>query len=254
MGILSRICLVTLAILASGGTGQANVLSASLDQYDHKITTPPGFTSAGTVVATDTTDATGSYVDVVVTLNNGATFINTGGPHTPFAYNLDTPTLATFVTPAPIPGSGAKHNPVPAPVPGFIGATGPQDATPFGSFSNGISYVIETPVLNPTPTDAQNGGGHGNPGPLEFRLYGVTTSDFVDNDPNGPGYFFAADLIACTGLSTSCTTGSFAANIVHITNNVAPVPEASTWAMMIVGFLGLGYLGLRQRQRAAAAA
>src|SRR6185312_17311945 len=105
MGILSRTCLVTLAILASGGISRADVLIASLDQHDSSITTPPGFTSAGTVVATDKTDASGSYIDVVVTLNTGATFINSGGPHTPFVYNLDTPTVATQITPAPIPGS-----------------------------------------------------------------------------------------------------------------------------------------------------
>jgi hypothetical protein len=242
-----KTCVAGLGLLAIADTAHASVLTALLDQHSASITVPSGFTSAGTVTATDVTDASGSYVDVVVTLNNGAMFINSGGPHTPFTYNLDTPTVATHVTPAPIPGASGNH-PNPAPVAGFIGAIGPQGATPYNSFSNGIAYVVETPLINPVATDAPNGGGHGMPGPLEFRLYGVTTADFVDNNPSGPGYFFAADLIACTGIArTTCTTGSFAADDVTITGNTPAVPEASTWAMMIAGFFGIGFLAYRRR-------
>lgn len=35
---------------------------------------------------------------------------------------------------------------------------------------------------------------------------------------------------------------------------MSTVPELSTWAMMIVGFGGLGFLALRRRRRAATAA
>jgi hypothetical protein len=242
-------CLAGLAMLTLGGTAHASVLTAELDRVAPGITLPSGFTSAGTVTATDKSDANGIYVDVLVTLNNGALFINTGGPHTPFAYNLDKPTFATIVTPAPVPGASGNH-PNPAPVPGFIGAVGPQDATPFGTFSNGIAYVIEKPLINPIVSDAPNGGGHGLGGPLEFRLYGVTTADFVDNNPNGPGYFFAADLIACTGAGTRCTTGSFAADdVITTTTHQSAVPEPSTWAMMILGFAGVGFMAYRRSRK-----
>jgi hypothetical protein len=33
----------------------------------------------------------------------------------------------------------------------------------------------------------------------------------------------------------------------EMTPTVAPVPEPSTWAMMIVGFLGLGWMAYRRR-------
>ena len=36
--------------------------------------------------------------------------------------------------------------------------------------------------------------------------------------------------------------------------SVSSVPEPSTWAMMILGFAGLGFLGYRQTVRARAAA
>lgn len=253
MRSLFNTCFAGLGILTLGAAAHASVLTAELDQYEvGHITVPAGFTSAGTVTATDKSDINGIYVDVVVTLNSGALFINTGGPHTPFAYNLSTPTVATFVTPAPIPGATGK-NPSPAPVPGFIGAIGPQAATPFGTFSNGIAYVVEKPVINPIVSDAHKGGGYGLGGPLEFRLYGVTTADFVDNNPNGPGFFFAADLIACTGAGTNCTTGSFAADDYTLDRGNAggpAAPEVSTWAMMILGFAGVGFMTYRRRKTA----
>ena len=38
------------------------------------------------------------------------------------------------------------------------------------------------------------------------------------------------------------------------TLEISAVPEPSTWAMMLVGFAGLGFLGYRQRQKLAGAA
>jgi hypothetical protein len=35
---------------------------------------------------------------------------------------------------------------------------------------------------------------------------------------------------------------------------VETIPEPSTWAMMLIGFAGLGYLGYRRRQTLADAA
>ena len=43
-------------------------------------------------------------------------------------------------------------------------------------------------------------------------------------------------------------------NGVNVFVSVAPVPEPSTWAMMILGFAGVGYMAYRRRQVAALAA
>jgi hypothetical protein len=79
-----------------------------------------------------------------------------------------------------------------------------------------------------------------------FASYTVTTTNtgdsvllVADNDagfapgdsPNGP-------------VSFTTGTGSFTAA-------VAPVPEPSTWAMMIIGFLGLGFMAYRRRSQTA---
>jgi hypothetical protein len=50
---------------------------------------------------------------------------------------------------------------------------------------------------------------------------------------NNPGYFEVKSSNSIPGYNTSGTP---------ITLAVAPVPEASTWAMMIIGFLGLGFI------------
>jgi len=42
--------------------------------------------------------------------------------------------------------------------------------------------------------------------------------------------------------------------LVTTTGAVSTIPEASTWAMMLLGFAGLGFVGYRQRQKLAGAA
>jgi PEP-CTERM motif len=37
-----------------------------------------------------------------------------------------------------------------------------------------------------------------------------------------------------------------------VTANISAVPEPSTWAMMILGFAGVGFLGYRRRNQTVA--
>ncbi|OKO86838.1 hypothetical protein AC630_01975 [Bradyrhizobium sp. AS23.2] len=49
---------------------------------------------------------------------------------------------------------------------------------------------------------------------------------------------------------TSATFGSGSTNAFEVSNfTVAAVPEPTTWAMMILGFLGLGFLGYRKSSK-----
>jgi hypothetical protein len=62
-------------------------------------------------------------------------------------------------------------------------------------------------------------------------------------------YFtFASVANDITGFSISSSSNSF-----ELTN-ISAVPEASTWAMMILGFLGLGFLGYRKSPKVSASA
>ena len=77
--------------------------------------------------------------------------------------------------------------------------------------------------------------------------------NFFETLGNGQnGYDFKAingekiwDLDIVTGPNTNIT--GFEHFRIDVTPQVAAVPELSTWAMMIVGFLGLGGLAMRKR-------
>lgn len=227
-GILAGIGLLTCI-----GQAQADVLTANLDQFSAGVN-HGSITSVGTITAVDHV----GYVDVLVTLLNGAVFVNTGSNHTPFVFNLSPATTASSVTPAPVTGD-----------PGFTAiTTTPVSETGLaGNFSNGIQYV------NVGDSQAQNGGGHGDPGPLEFRIIGVDVHAF---QANSGGFFFGADVLACSGVAgTTCTTGALGSSSVHITPGpslTSDVPEPATWAMMILGFCGVGFIAYRRRNQASA--
>ncbi len=96
-----------------------------------------------------------------------------------------------------------------------------------GQFSNGIT------VNGPT-------GGNGQPGPIQLSimLAGLDTSDFVQN---AAGYYFGADVSNPAG-----DTGPVGANTL-----TAAVPEPSTWAMMLLGFAGVGFMAYRRKSKPA---
>jgi len=56
----------------------------------------------------------------------------------------------------------------------------------------------------------------------------------------------ASGQVAFTDLGPSNQQGNLLANV-----TVSAVPEASTWAMMILGFLGVGFMAYRRKNKAA---
>jgi hypothetical protein len=86
-----------------------------------------------------------------------------------------------------------------------------------------------------------------------FTFTATTTSadPFVIGQPAGGGVFSAFDvgLVADLSVSGSCGTGvTCTAGTGEVGSALAPaVPEPATWAMMILGFAGLGFLAYRRR-------
>jgi hypothetical protein len=100
---------------------------------------------------------------------------------------------------------------------------------------NGTSFVFDTQLAAGTVFDFASGGVS------EFEVLGI--------DPN-----LGIDPTNTTAFITGLTfegAGSFTGTMTPITTSV---PEASTWAMMLLGFAGLGYVGYRGRERAARSA
>jgi hypothetical protein len=154
-------------------------------------------------------------VDVKVTLENGTQGFVTTGNHTSFAFNLSPTTGITSANIGNLTPTATFT--VLSPAPG----TFPDPA--FGPFLYGITCSI------------CQGGSNPQIGPLEFTISGVTTQNFLNVD----GFVFAADLKGPGG-----GTGAVAGDPL-----VTAIPEPSTWAMMLLGFLGIGFMTYRRKGR-----
>ena len=201
---------VAVAILALSATP---AMAGPLYTFGISEGTQPS--DVGTVTLTQ--DGANS-VDVSVDLLPGYGFVNTGGPHTPFAFNLSgvgTPSI-DFTTPLDgIYASGVFS----------LNAAG-GDNTPYGTFGIAIDST------------AGNGSGNGYYGDLLFTLTragGLDTGDFVANSDDA---YFSADLT--DGLNT----GAQAWTTRTVQNNDTQVPEPGT-----IGLFGVALLGIAAARR-----
>jgi len=88
-------------------------------------------------------------------------------------------------------------------------------------------------------------------------LTGIQTAfgNFPANYPNYPTYSAASNGLQYTFLDWLTFTGTQDGVITaHETAGISPVPEPSTWAMVILGFAGIGAMAHRRRKGAMLAA
>ena len=219
MGRITKF-LATLAVGIGVSFGaQAGTITQYLDIYT--LGGSPGF-QVGTVTVTDVAGG----VSVNVSLVNGYKFVNTGGPHDPFAFNVSPQitTTATYTSISPVIATA------------LVGANN----QPFGAFSNGIQC-----------TSCQNGAPGAFNGPLTFNLIGTGISTAIFGN-NSLGYMFAADVLNVATGATGAVAGSpTSSGCIPGTPGCTVVPEPASMAILGTGLLALGAVVRRRRRRTA---
>lgn len=174
------------------------------------------------------TQLTANSVDVLVDLKSSTYgFVNTGGPHTPFAFDLS--------------GSGALSI-------DFISPNGTPDGTyadgrfyldTFGG-SNGSFGYFNTAI----DSTAHNGSGDAYYGDLEFVLSrtGLSTDNFISNGHA----FFSADLT--NGIDTGAQGWN---DGIDPPSPPVAAPEPLTLSLFGAGLVGAAAIRRRSRKRAA---
>jgi hypothetical protein len=74
---------------------------------------------------------------------------------------------------------------------------------------------------------------------------GINFSDFVKSSNGHPSVFFAIDVLG-TNNNSGVIGSEFSG--ARIEPQVAAVPEPATWAMLLLGFAGIGFLSYRRKQ------
>lgn len=212
--------IVALGTMIATSSAQAalQTLTVNIDQYASAVDHTPGKILATVTIS----DLAGGGVSVDLSLDKAIYFASTGGPHITFAFNLDKSISfddLTFSNPS-------KSD--------FAFVLDKNAGTTFGAFTDGI---------NGTWTGTSNHFA----GPIDFDIAGVSVSDFRQN---AKGYWAVTDVLGSAG--TGEVGGLF--GVTTTLTTTSGVPEPSTWAMMFIGFAGLGFAGYRKARTALSAA
>ena len=107
----------------------------------------------------------------------------------------------------------------------------------------------QTAFLFPSPPNP--------PGSIDFAFYDVNNPGTQALEPGKSSLFIFLDTnatnFAKTAILDVATIGTFQSSNVISTFGPSAVPEPSTWAMMLLGLAGLGFMAYRRKQIAALA-
>jgi hypothetical protein len=206
---------VTAAILATAtvcGSAKAEPVTLTDTLNSAGTCNTCGSPPFGTVTLTQA--APGDDLVFTVALAAGDTFARTGVNN---AFSFSFATAGETIT-------GLPTN--------FVQATSPNNNSPFGLFTYAISYNSGNPVSTLTFDLADSGT--------------LSASDFsLSTNPNDghtfDAAFFEADILVPSDPTVGATNALIA----------SPVPEPTTWAMMILGFCGLGFMAYRRKSQTA---
>jgi hypothetical protein len=211
---MKRLTLAAAALVALAGVAKADPVFTTNFTIDHctGLCGSPG-QNFGTLTLTDT-DA---GVDFLITVNYGAFNFNGAGFNT-FNFSTDNTTILTKESFVFSSSDLVAVTNIPA---------ARQDG--FGKFLYGVENTNSG-----TSTD-----------PISFSVAGLNFKDFAMSVDGDPSVFFTIDVLGPNGKSG--LIGSEFSGVV-IEQQVAAVPEPATWAMLLLGFAGIGFLSYRRKQ------
>jgi hypothetical protein len=131
-------------------------------------------------------------------------------------------------------------------------------APPFGPLGSTTGVFVDVPISDFTSTGTTVVGPYTDIVWVNINFGGLfntpeqPTATYIVNGPQA----YSGDESAPTflmGVYDGTNLGTGAAAIVTISSGASPVPETSTWAMMLLGFVGLAFAGYRASRRGAAA-
>ena len=84
-----------------------------------------------------------------------------------------------------------------------------------------------------------------------LTILGAHFGNNIDSDPNNITAFWLLDLGSSATHTINLSNGQGSSNAQVFATGVASVPEPATWAMMLVGFAGVGMAMRRPRRKTA---
>jgi hypothetical protein len=203
-----------------------DVETFNLDLHDNN---PVGATSYGTITVTET--ATG--LDYSVQLNSaGKSFAADPNKPEVLLFNLTGSSFTASNITATYDSSATGGNPNLQSQFSSVGDPSSPIASP-GTFSYGIVC-----------TSGCDYGTNNHLIELDFTIDGATLADMFPTSGNGGDpvvAYFAANLVSDGDASGQ-------GRYVGAEKVIAATPEPSTWAMILLGFFGVGYLAYRKRK------
>lgn len=212
-----------MSLAAAAGITLAAMPASAGPIYTFSVSAGTQPTNVGTITLTQ---STANSVVVGVDLLPTYGFINTGGPHTPFTFNLSGSGTLGIAFTTPLNGIYASGV--------FSLNTGGGSNTPYGSFGIAVD------------SSAGNGSGAGYFGDLLFTLTrtgGLDTGDFVTNSD---GYYFAADL--SDGTNTGAQAWATRTTGTTVITEETAIPEPATLSLFGMGLLGIAGAAARRRK------
>ncbi len=254
-------CLAGLGLLGCVAAGPAKAVTTF--DLNQSCTGCGGLSSYGTIYVTQV----GSDLQVQEILASGVYFKNASAPNDALLFKLDTLTNPNpDATPSSITlgnfalnlNGGTDHATYVSTPTGTTQAPGSYTGSPFTSGSTNFDFRVQ---FNASSLDK------GNVPAIEFNELTFTISNMTPQNlesntctsaecvPSPAEIWFASDIWN-TNTKTGDTNGTTYTGYVGATYEFGPnpvvgsVPEPSTWAMMILGFFGVGFMAYRRRSQA----